>query len=314
MWKQHTRAWTSLCVTIACAFGALFFFSQTARAAEQELRILTSTFPIYQITRNVVDQAAKVRVELLIPASSGCPHDYSLSPQDMQKLARADVLVLNGLGMEDFLTAAIQQAGPSLQVIDSGQGIDPAMLITMHRQHHHHRHNYPNPHLFVSPKMNALLATVIAGQLAQIHPEQAALYQSNAQAYRARMQELSTAFRNLGATLNDAKIVTQYEVFDYLLQEMGLEALATIHAHEGSNPSPAELMALVHHISKKEAQAIFIEPLYADNIGATIAGEARLPLAVLDPVSSGPEHAPLDYYEQVMRNNLQTMEQTLGRD
>lgn len=162
--------------------------------------------------------------------------------------------------------------------------------------------------------MNALLATSIAAQLAQVHPEQAALYQNNARAYRARMHKLDAAFRNLGIALNGIKIAIQYEVFDYLLQEMGLEVVATIHAHEGSNLSAAELMSLVHHIRKNEGRAIFIEPMYADNIGATIAREAGVPLCLLDPVSTGPEHAPLDYYEQVMRNNLQVMEQRLGRN
>jgi zinc transport system substrate-binding protein len=65
----------------------------------------------------------------MIPAEMGCPHDYALTPQDMRKLAKADVLIVNGLGLEEFLGAPLQKANPTLRIVDSSQGITQVLLL-----------------------------------------------------------------------------------------------------------------------------------------------------------------------------------------
>ena len=72
-------------------------------AALAQTRVLATTFPVYQIVRNITQNVPDVEVQLMLPAQAGCPHDYALTPQDMSKLAQADILVLNGLGLEAFL-------------------------------------------------------------------------------------------------------------------------------------------------------------------------------------------------------------------
>ena len=70
--------------------------------------------------------------------------------------------------------------------------------------------------------------------------------------------------------------------------------------------------SLVRTIKDKKAGALFTEPQYPDGIGRTLAKECGIPTSVLDPVASGPENAPLDYYERIMRANLASMADTLG--
>lgn len=72
--------------------------------------VLATTFPIYQIVRNVTNGREGMKADLMLPSRLGCPHDYMLTPQDMQKLAKADILVVNGLGMEEFLGAPVKKA------------------------------------------------------------------------------------------------------------------------------------------------------------------------------------------------------------
>ena len=90
--------------------AALCLSQSKAHAADRPPRILASTFPMYQIVRNITQGVDGVEVELMIPAQMGCPHDYALTPQDMTKLARAEVLVINGLGLEEFLGAPVRKA------------------------------------------------------------------------------------------------------------------------------------------------------------------------------------------------------------
>lgn len=310
MKTKALKLWT---VALGCCAVSLFC-QPTARAAEKNLQVLATTFPIYQITRNIAAGASGVEVDLMIPAQMGCPHDYGLTPQDMRKLAKADVLIVNGLGMEEFLGAPLKKANPNLKIVDSSKGIANILQYseTEEAEEEHHHHDGVNPHLFASPRMAALLVGNIAKSLAEIHPSGAAVYAANAQTYGQRLNQLADDLAALGKRLRNNRIVTQHGVFDYLARDMGLEVAAVVQAHPGQEPSAAEILKIVALVKAKKAGAIFTEPQYPESVGATIAKEAGIASARLDPAANGPEQAPLDYYEQVMRTNLNTLEKTLG--
>jgi len=293
-----------------CCCLVLSLHQPHAPAAENKVRILVTTFPLYQIVRNLSQGIEDAEIDLMIPAEMGCPHDYALTPQDMRKLARADLLIVNGLGLEEFLGAPIAKANPRLQVVDSSRGIGQ-LLDDVDGEHDQAGHG-SNPHLFASPRMTALLAANIGEGLARAHPAGAARYAANARAYGQRLNRLADDMAALGKRLVNNRIVTQHGVFDYLARDMGLEVVEVVQAHSGQNPSAAEILNLVAAIKAKKAGALFTEPQYPEAIGATVAREAGIVAARLDPVANGPEQAPLDYYEQVMRRNMTILEQTLG--
>lgn len=303
-------------------FAALGLTATTAIGAD--LNVLCTTFPIYRITRNVVQGRDGVNVELMLPASLGCPHHYSLTPRDMRKLARADVLVINGLGMEDFLGAPVKKANSRLRVVDSSQGIEGVLQYAGRHDRHAHcdghedghdhaqnHHHAANPHLFASPRMAALLAENIAAGLSKADPEGAGAYFKNATAYAGRMNALADELEAQVKTLKNNRIVQPHGVFDYLARDIGLEIVAVIQPY-GQAPSAAEMLKLVEAIREKKAGAIFTEPQYSPKVGQVLARETGIPSAILDPVASGPDNAPLDYYEQVMRKNSETLRATLG--
>ncbi len=309
--------------------------------------VLCTTFPIYQITRNVIAGAKGVNVELMLPAAMGCPHDYELTPRDLMKLEKAEILVVNGLGMEEFLGMGgvvgheHEGTAPDIKavIIDSSHGITEAMSYTKmdsdddhdedhdedhaeeHHEdhdgeeghhHHHHHHHGMNPHLFASPALVAKIAVNIASGLAKEDSENAAVYMKNAAAYAAEMNALAQQFRDLGQALSNNRIVTQHGVFDYLAKDIGLEIVAVVQAHAGEEPSTAEMIRIVKTIREKKAGAMFTEPQYPARIGQTIAKEAKISCASLDPVASGPDNAPVDYYTTVMKQNLLTLGKVLG--
>lgn len=316
--------------------AAVLLHFSSGQATEKRLAILVTTFPLYQITSNIVQNVPDVDVELMIPAQMGCPHDYSLTPQDMRKLGRADVLIVNGLGLEEFLGAPLKKANPKLKVIDSSNGISQVLQYVDsdatetghehqqtvkgaagHERHAYkdddHDHNHgPNPHLFASPRMAALLANNIGKTLAALHPEGAPFYTANAASYNQRLNQLADLFVQLGKRLNNNRIVTQHGVFDYLARDMGLKVVAVVQAHAGQQPSAAEMLQITQAIKKNRAGAVFTEPQYPEAVGAAIAKDTGIVAARLDPVANGPEQAPLNYYEQTMRINLATLEQTLA--
>ena len=309
--------------------GIVFLMTVTllCGAAFAQTRVLATTFPVYQIVRNVVRNVPGMEVQLMLPAQAGCPHDYALTPQDMGKLSQADVLVVNGLGMEAIkvlnlfaytggATIAAAAAGASVTHVDASKGISGLLPYTdeetAHEGHEGHHHGGMNPHLFASPRMAAQMARSIAGQLADLDPGNAAAYWSNGENYARTLDALADEFAALGGKLKNNRIITQHGVFDYLARDMGLEVAAVIQADDTQAPSASDMMKLVKAIRGRHVGAIFTEPQYPDKIAATLSRETGVATAKLDPVATGPAIAPLDHYEKTMRANLHTLESTLG--
>ena len=340
---HHARSvlFGALMLVMAVSAVGLALPHRVAAGETQPIKVLVSTFPVYQFTRNITAGSTLLQVDLMIQAQLGCPHDYALTPQDMHKLGEAQIFIINGLGLEEFLGAPLQKANPALQVIDSSKGIKEILNYgdeygdaaareeDDHHDGHTHDHDHddhaeeahaqhghdsgPNPHIFASPRMAALQVDNIAKALAEAAPAEKELFTKNAQAYAQKLTALDKEFQQLGKRLAKTRIVTQHGVFDYLARDMGLEIVAVIAAHPGQDPSAAEALHLVQAIQAKKAGAIFTEPQYPDSIAQTIARESGIPLAVLDPVANGPgQQAPLDYYQSTMRTNLKTLADTLG--
>ncbi len=318
--QSRRLSWVPIFVLI---ISALLSAVEAHAAAGRRVSLLCTTYPVYQITRNVIDGVKTVQVDLMISSELGCPHDYSLTPQDMQRLSHADVLIINGLGMEGFLGATVMKANPGIRVIDSSWGIREVLRSQEEdrdegpRDHSHDKTRQEhssglNPHLFASPRMAALIAVNIAEGLALTDPAGAAAYRKNAAAYAARMNRLADELADLGRRLRNNRVVTQHGVFDYLSRDMGLEVVAVIRAHPGQEPSASEMLKIVKTIRQKKAGAVFLEPQFPVRIGLIIAKEAGVPAAVLDPTATGRQNASLDYYEKVMRLNMDVLSKTLG--
>ena len=259
----------------------------------------------------------------MIASTLGCPHDYLLTPQDLRKVAASDVFIANGLGMEEFLGNPLRKVNPKLITIDSSAGI--GNLIELTGEHEAESEmatagrsairgektvSY-NPHLFASPKQAAAIVKNIAAGLSKIDPAGAAIYAGNADAYAKRLEKLADEFVEAVKTLRSRKIVTEHAVFDYLARDCGLEVVAVVEENPGQEPSAATMIELVKKIKSSGAAAVLTEPQYPAKVAQTIAAEANVPTATLDPVASGPADAPNDYYEKMMEQNIQTLKSVL---
>lgn len=294
----------------------------TARPSAKKpanLKVLCTTFPVYLFTRMAAEGRDGLSITLMLPANAGCPHDHALTPQDMRLLARADALVINGLGMEAFLGKAVAKANPKIRTVDSSKGIENLLPLSPEtdgdgNSPHHHASVY-NPHLFASPLQAAAVTRGIARALAELDPDGAAVYEANAARAAKRLEALAQDFRVACSALpaGRKKIVSQHAVFDYLARDAGLQIAAVVEEEPGRDPVAAEMLKIVERIRKSGAGALFTEPQYPGKVSETIAREAGIPVAQLDPVATGPADAAPDYYEKTMRRNLATLTATLGK-
>lgn len=278
-----------------------------AFAADRQ--IVASVFPVWLLLKQVTRDVPGIEVGLLLPAGTGCPHDYSMTPQDRRTLARADVLVINGLGLESFLG----EPGKSAQLMKEGAVlIDISSRVDQLLPDDGHDGHGVNPHIFASPAMMSRMAVSLAVQLAQHDPEHASLYEENGRRTAERLDALAADFAALGGRIAGRGVLVQHNVFNYLARDTGLVVDAMVQAHEGQEPSAREMLDLVRIIREKHTAAVITEPQYPARTGRTLAAETGIPCISLDPVASGPSDAPDDYYETVMRGNLRILENSLG--
>ncbi|MDO5484117.1 MAG: metal ABC transporter substrate-binding protein [Desulfovibrionaceae bacterium] len=287
--------------------------------ARQELRVLASVFPVYLFARNVTASRPYVKVELLVPPHTGCPHGYAPTPQDLRKLAESHVLIINGLGLEAFLSSHLDRLPPHITLIDCSRGITPlpqpcgpANTPATHG-HQPCEHGPANPHIFAGPRQAAGMVHTIANALARIDPQGAAAYTRAAEEYAARLYSLERRFRALGQAASRKGIVLQHDALAYLADNAGLEVTAIMQANDSQAPSAARLLELTREMLASKPVLIAAEPQFSDRLAQALARETGLPVVSLDPVATGPLDAPLSHYEAVMAANCNLLEQYFGK-
>lgn len=336
--KHHGLAF--LCMLLVAAFAVTGAF-----AAEPKVRVLATTYPVYLLTRAVAQTSPDVQVDLLIPAQAGCPHDYALTPKDMQKLSKANVVIINGLGLEAFLEKPLAAAGKKIAVIDSSKGVNsiaeehdedhdadhdkadaahkddynPAAATKGHDLEHGHGHEHGhdhgglNPHAFSSPLQAAVMARNIGRGLAAAAPDAAKNCPQAADAYAEKLEALGQRLAAVGANAANKNVVALHDGMAYLVRDAGLNLVDVIQEDEEAQPSAARLLDLVKKIKESKPVVLIGEPQYSDKPVLALAAETGVPAVQLDPLASGPSGAPLDYYETVMSKNLATLEKYFGK-
>lgn len=268
-------------------------------AHAKPIEILTSFYPMYVSTLNVVGDTPGVEVTCLTPPFVGCLHDYSLTPGDLKKIAQADLFITNGAGMESFIDKAVKQS-PSLNIIEASQGIPPMFE--------------DNPHIWVSISGAIQQVENIAAGLAKTDPAHAEEYRKNAAAYVAKLEALRTTMHAALDGLKHRDIITFHEAFPYFASEFDLNIAGVIEREPGSEPNARELAETIELVKKQKVHALFAEPQYPAKSASIIERETGVPVSVLDPVVTGPRDpaSARDAYLAAMRKNLDVLKKALS--
>jgi zinc transport system substrate-binding protein len=281
----------------------------TVAPAAAERRIVCTFLPVYVFTRNIVGDCPGLRVELMIPAAIGCPHDYELSTSDAQRLQRASAVVLAG-GLEGFAGEGIRRLNAAAAQIEASPGCD---LIGSHAHDgpDHGGADHFNPHVWLSPRGAICQVRRIAEGLAEAFPAHRAALLANADRYVGRLEAIRSELDAAREALHRRRIVTSHDAFAYLARDLGLEVVAILSPSPRQEPSSGELAAVVRAIKSEQVAAVFFEPGGGQTVAATVAREAGVPLYELDSLTTATGDPPLDYYEQRMRRNLLTLREAL---
>ena len=298
-------------MALVCLLMGLSLGGCAAQVQEEDgFRVLTSFYPIYVLTLNVTEGIEGVQVRNMAVPQTGCLHDYQLSTEDMKALERADVFLINGAGMEEFMQKAIGQR-PDLTVVDSSEGIS-LLEEDCHEEHeeghegHEHEHN---SHIWMDPARAAVQVENIAAGLAAADPAHQTQYRANAKAYQERLWTLDGELRETLAPCAGGKLVAFHEAFAYFADAYDLEIITTILADDNNAPSARELIHAIDEVRKSGAAVLVTDTSGQDALARSVAADTGAVICPLDsvvyPVGEGQQEAAA--YEQALRQNARLL-------
>ncbi len=274
-------------------------------AQPKKPRVVATFLPMYLFTRGIVGKDGQV--EVLVPPGSGA-HEYQATPANAKAVAQADVVVMNGLGFEEFMAGLLKNAGNKrARVIDASRGIKPMGEKQEKHRHggHAHSHSQGNPHVWLDPVLAIQQVSNIRDGLIAADPANAQTYRANATTLINQLQQLDKEFQTRLAPVKGCKFIAFHDAFPYLAKRYGLQQMAVVELPEDAL-TPKDVQRVKTAAQKFQVKALLSEPGVDDKRLQKIANELKLPVKTLDPLEGGKLEP--DYYFQVMRQSLATLE------
>lgn len=264
--------------------------------------VVTSFYPVWILTLNLTDGIEGVEVVNMAEPTTGCLHDYSLRNSDMVTLSGADALLVNGAGMESFLPV-VTGAYPDLPVIDATDGLPFISESDVVEIGEAEEGETVNSHLWLDPQRAAGMAANLADGLVKILPDHEQQIMNNLESFRERLQALDETIREETAAI-DRKVIIFHEALPYFAEACGLTPAAIVNKEPEDSLPTAQLAAVSKLIGSEERMPLILKSAEEDPAVNTLVNETGIPVCELDPMTSGPENPPLDYYEAVMLQNV----------
>lgn len=261
-----------------------------------DFEILTSFYPLYILTVNIAGGIEGVTLRNMAEQNVGCLHDYSLRTGDMRMISHADIVIVNGAGMESFLDTIVQEQGKPVITASEGIGLIRALeeehdgdAAEEEEEHHHHHHGEEesNSHVWMSPKQAMVMVENIAEGLSARDPAHAAAYRANAERYLLRLQTLDETVTELLSDVRGGRLVTSHPAFEYLARDYGLEIIASLGQEPGEMPRTHDMAELVDTVREMGVPAVFVEKAYSERGAEVLARETGIPIYTLDSLTAG---------------------------
>lgn len=302
-----------------------------------KLRVVTSFYPMYIAALNVIGDQSVVELENLSEPQTGCLHDYQMTPADMRLLSGADVFIVNGGGIESFLSD-VAEAYPDLTILNASDQVD--LLPESEQEHDHdheadsdeehshaadandehsdadeyhdeadsddhmhaHTHSDENAHAWMSIPDYRIQVQTIADGLIKADPAHADVYQKNAAAYDEKLAALEKEAEEVKTYTEGKDLVIFHEAYDYVAADYGMHVIYTLNLDEERQVSAGEVADVVSEIKTHGITTVFAEELYGSDMGNTIERETDAKVCYLDTMVRGEYEA--DSYLKAMEKNI----------
>jgi ABC-type Zn uptake system ZnuABC Zn-binding protein ZnuA len=317
VWTAVGAALASLVLVAGCNGSAASPSPSESSEAAADYTVIATTSVFADLAQLALGD--NVTIETIIPAGVDV-HTFEPSPADAQKLAGADLIVMNGLGLDEWALSLLEAAGKSEEdVLELAEGIDESNAwVYLEGEEHdeeegeehseeegeEHGHGGTDPHIWLDPKGAAIYVNRIAARVAAELPERAAAIESARDAGLAEIAALDEELR-VGFTAVEAsarKIVTFHDAFGYFARAYEIEIVGVAVEAPGQEPSAKEIAALIDAIKAAGVTSVFSEAQFPSKVLDQVAAETGA--TVLGNLySDALGDAPANSYLGAMRAN-----------
>ncbi len=267
-----------------------------------KLKVGVTLQPYYSFVANIVGDKMEV-----VPAIRGDiydVHNYKARPEDIKKMATLNILVVNGIGHDEFIYEIVRSArmGGKIKIINANKGVSLMPVSGMRT-----KTRIMNPHSFISITSSIQQIYTIARELGQIDPANKAYYNKNAQAYAQKLRNMkAAAIKKVNHLKNlNMKVATSHAGYDYLLSEFGLRVRAVIEPAHGVEPSASDIKAIIDIIKRDKIDVVFVDAQVTNKYSTTIQKATGVRIRSLSHMSRGAYTK--DSFERFMKYNLDSL-------
>lgn len=280
----------------------IIFLLSGCAAAPSSAQVAATTLPVYEFTVSLCE-GTPVTVTRLITEEVSCLHDYSLNVRQVRAAEAAELIVLSGAGLEEFLGDILQQSIS----IDASQHITLHCPEEDHHQHDHEGHHHEqDPHIWLDPANAITMAQTICQGLSARYPTYAEVFDANLKDLTMRLEALLTYGQETLSDLRCRELITFHDGFAYFAECFDLTILEAVEEEAGSEASAKELIHLISIVEHHSLPAIFTEINGSTSAAEIISRETGAKCFALDMAMSGSS------YFDAMYHNINTIKEALG--
>jgi manganese/iron transport system substrate-binding protein len=297
------------------AAGASLGWADTLTGESDKLDVATTVAPISSIARNIGGNL--IRLRGIVPDATNS-HTFEPAPSDAQTLARADLIVVNGLHLEqptlDLAEASKRPTTQVRQLADNTINRDQWLFDFSFPE----SAGDPNPHLWMDPKYALRYAELMRDWFSEADPSNATAYAANFAAWKVRLDQLDLLIRKGVASVpeKDRKLLTYHDSWAYWAREYGFTVIGAVQASDFSDPSPQEVPRLIEQIRAEKVPAVFGSEVFPSPVLEQIARESGAEFVdkLRDDEPPGSSGSAEHTYLGMMRSDMQVIVGSLGGD
>lgn len=267
----------------------------------EQVQIAATTLPVYEFT-TFLCEGTDIAIGRVVTENVSCLHDYSLQTNQMRMLEGAELVIISGAGLEDFLDLSSAHS-----VCDASAGIALRCPQESHSHDEHTDHSHESdPHIWLSPENAKQMSQNICQTLCKVYPEHKDIFRNNLSVLLDSLDELQRYGERTLSDLSCRDMITFHDGFGYFADAFDLTILKAVEEESGSEASAKELIDLVEEVNTHNLPAVFIEINGSVSAADIISAETGVPVYALDMAMGG------DSYFDAMYHNIDTLKEALG--
>ena len=300
-------------ILLLLAFLLLTGCSTAKEQTDDRLSVVATTTIVGDVVSVVGGDL--ISLNILLPVDAD-PHSYQPVPQDLAAISKADVVFLNGLGLEEFLEEVVAGAVEGAEMVSVSEGV-----VTLdvgeeeEEEEEEHEHGDEDPHVWMDPNNVIVWVENIAAKLSELDPANAEVYAANAEAYIQELEALDAWIMEQATTLpvEDRLLVADHDTLAYFAARYGFELVGAVIPGFSTlaEPSAQDIAKLQDQILALGVKAVFVGATVNPNLVERVAEDTGAQVITLYTGSlSGPD-GPAPTYLEMMRYNVRAIVEAL---